>query len=273
MNEIINNQALINICSHYLKNDTPNYGDLNNIISFFMSGITCSMRFPGQLNTSLRKLAVNLTYFPDIHFFVPGYAPFLSKDNKHSNNVFELIQNFFWKKSNMLCDVDPRRGSYSTSALIFRGKLSIYEIDQHLITLRLNNLSYFVSLFPHCFNTSICNVVPKGFSIAASFLGNTTASRNLYQKIDDEFNLLFRKKAFLHYYLQEGMEEFEFSEAESYLNDFIAMCNLNYIYENHNDDESEETDDDEEEVSNEDENDNEDSGNEEESENGGISEN
>ena len=123
----------------------------------------------------------------------------------------------------MLCDVDPRRGSYSTSALIFRGKLSIYEIDQQLITLRLNNLSYFVSLFPHCFNTSICNVVPKGFYIAASFLGNTTASRNLYQKIDDEFNLLFRKKAFLHYYLQEGMEEFEFSEAESYLNDFIAM--------------------------------------------------
>ena len=77
----------------------------------------------------------------------------------------------------------------------------------------------------------------------------------------------------MHYYLQEGMEEFEFSEAESYLNDFIAMCNLNYIYENHNDDESEEIDDDEEEVSNEDENDNEDSGNEEESENDGISEN
>ena len=34
------------------------------------AGITCCLRFPGQLNSDLRKLAVNLIPFPRLHFFM-----------------------------------------------------------------------------------------------------------------------------------------------------------------------------------------------------------
>jgi hypothetical protein len=37
-----------------------------------MSGVTTSLRFPGQLNADLRKLAVNMVPFPRLHFFMPG---------------------------------------------------------------------------------------------------------------------------------------------------------------------------------------------------------
>jgi hypothetical protein len=37
----------------------PTYGDLNHLVSMVMSGTTCSLRFPGQLNADLRKLAVS----------------------------------------------------------------------------------------------------------------------------------------------------------------------------------------------------------------------
>merc|ERR1712149_27210 len=33
---------------------------LNQLVSAAMSGMTCCLRFPGQLNSDLRKLAVNL---------------------------------------------------------------------------------------------------------------------------------------------------------------------------------------------------------------------
>ena len=36
------------------------------------AGITCCLRFPGQLNSDLRKLAVNLIPFPRLHFFMVG---------------------------------------------------------------------------------------------------------------------------------------------------------------------------------------------------------
>jgi tubulin beta len=46
-----------------------------------MSGVTTCLRFPGQLNADLRKLAVNMVPFPRLHFFMPGFAPLTSRDN------------------------------------------------------------------------------------------------------------------------------------------------------------------------------------------------
>ena len=68
----IDNEALYDICFRVLKLATPTYGDLNHLVSATMSGVTTCLRFPGQLNADLRKLAVNMVPFPRLHFFVPG---------------------------------------------------------------------------------------------------------------------------------------------------------------------------------------------------------
>merc|ERR1712167_390781 len=52
-------KALYDICFRTLKLTTPTYGDLNHLVSAALSGVTCCLRFPGQLNSDLRKLAVN----------------------------------------------------------------------------------------------------------------------------------------------------------------------------------------------------------------------
>ncbi|OXB72211.1 UNVERIFIED_CONTAM: hypothetical protein H355_014952 [Colinus virginianus] len=72
--QVIDNEALYDICFRTLKLTTPTYGDLNHLVSAAMSGVTCSLRFPGQLNSDLRKLAVNLIPFPRLHFFLIGYT-------------------------------------------------------------------------------------------------------------------------------------------------------------------------------------------------------
>ena len=56
----IDNEALYDICMRTLKLSSPTYGDLNHLISAVMSGVTTCLRFPGQLNADLRKLAVNM---------------------------------------------------------------------------------------------------------------------------------------------------------------------------------------------------------------------
>ena len=45
-----------------------------------MSGTTSSLRFPGQLNSSLRKLSVNLVPFPRLHFFTTAFAPLVERN-------------------------------------------------------------------------------------------------------------------------------------------------------------------------------------------------
>lgn len=92
-----------------------------------MSGVTTCLRFPGQLNADLRKLAVNMVPFPRLHFFMPGFAPLTAKGSQQYRalTVPELTQQMFDAK-NMMTACDPRHGRYLTVATIFRGTLTIY---------------------------------------------------------------------------------------------------------------------------------------------------
>jgi tubulin beta len=47
MVSVIDNEALYDICFRTLKLTTPTFGDLNHLVAACMSGITCSLRFPG----------------------------------------------------------------------------------------------------------------------------------------------------------------------------------------------------------------------------------
>jgi Tubulin C-terminal domain len=91
-----------------------------------MSGVTTCLRFPGQLNADLRKLAVNMVPFPRLHFFMPGFAPLTAKGSQQYRalTVPELTQQMFDAK-NMMTACDPRHGRYLTVAAIFRGKRSV----------------------------------------------------------------------------------------------------------------------------------------------------
>ena len=56
------------------------------------------------------------------------------------------------------------------------------------------------------------------------FLANTTAMIDLWKRVAEQFTAMFRRKAFLHWYTGEGMDEIEFTEAEaeSNMNDLVS---------------------------------------------------
>ncbi|XP_038848065.1 tubulin beta-4 chain-like isoform X5 [Salvelinus namaycush] len=55
-----------------------------------------------------------------------------------------------------------------------------------------------------------------------TFIGNNTAIQELFKRLSEQFTAMFRRKAFLHWYTGEGMDEMEFTEAESNMNDLVS---------------------------------------------------
>ena len=78
----IDNEALYDICFSTLKLANPVYGDLNHLVSTVMSGVTGSLRYPGQLNSDLRKLTYNLVPYPRLHYMMIGFSPLTSRGSK-----------------------------------------------------------------------------------------------------------------------------------------------------------------------------------------------
>merc|ERR1719235_267181 len=219
----LDNEALYDICFRTLKLTNPTYSDLNHLIANAITGTTCSLRFPGQLNCDLRKLAVNLVPFPRLHFFLVGFAP-LTASNIQAYRVLtvpELTQQAFDAK-NMMCAADPRHGRYLTCANMFRGRMSTKEVDEQMLNVVNKNSSYFVEWIPNNVKASICDIPPKGLKMAVTFVGNSTATQEVWKRVAEQFTSMFRRKAFLHWYTGEGMDEMEFTEAESNLNDLVS---------------------------------------------------
>lgn len=71
---------------------------------------------------------------------------------------------------------------------------------------------YFVEWIPNNVKTAVCDIPPRGLKMSSTFVGNSTAIQELFKRIGEQFTAMFRRKAFLHWYTGEGMDEMEFTE-------------------------------------------------------------
>ncbi|KAJ2233323.1 Tubulin beta-4A chain [Coemansia sp. RSA 485] len=218
----LDNEALSNICIDVLKIKSPVHKDLNTLVAKVMSGVTTSLRFPGQLNADMRKLAVNMVPFPRLHFLMSGLAPLTSAATVGYRQITvpDLCQQMYGPQ-NMLVNCDPRHGRYLTCAAMFRGRVSVKECEDTVLAYADKHSSAFIEWIPNSTQIAVCDVPPAGMDIAATFLGNNTAIQESFRRIADQFSRIFRRKAFIHWFTDEGMDEMEFTEAESNINDLV----------------------------------------------------
>jgi tubulin beta len=116
-----------------------------------------------------------------------------------------------------------------------------------MLAIQTRNNAFFVEWIPHNVKTAVCDIPPRGLKMSATFIGNSTAIQELFKRITEQFNglnqphklfillllAMFRRKAFLHWYTGEGMEELEFTEVNFFLwnfDQFLSIFRLNPIW-------------------------------------------
>jgi len=254
---VVDNEALYNIMHNVLKQTTVEYSVLNELIAKVTCGITSSIRFPGMLNGDLRKLGVNLVPFPRLHFFLCSYAPLTSsQDSAHAQiNVKELTKQA-QSARNYYCNVKAVDGKMLAVSFQFRGKpakiegkkmsgLSSKDVDEAMKNLQnedSNSALQFVEWIPNNIKSGIVTVPPVDSVMSCTAIGNTTALKGIFQRLATQFGAMYKRKAFLHWYKGEGMDEMEFQEADKNVRDLITeyQDKEDAVYEEEGDEDEEE---------------------------------
>ena len=166
--------------------------------------------------------------FPRLHFFMPGFAPLASRQGQlfRSITVSELTQQMFDAK-NMMTACNPKNGKYLTVAVIFRGRMSMKEVDDQMLGVQNKNTADFVEWIPNNVKTAVCDIPPKGLKMSGTFIGNNTAIQSIFKRLVEQFTVMLKRMAFLHWYTADGMDEIAFYETESNINDLISEYQQN----------------------------------------------
>ena len=218
----LDNEALYDVCRRNLDIERPTYTNLNRLFAQVASSLTASLRFDGALNVDITEFQTNLVPYPRIHFMLTSYAPVISAEKAyHEQLSVAEITNSVFEPAGMMTKCDPRHGKYMACCLMYRGDVVPKDVNASVATIKTKRTIQFVDWCPTGFKCGINyqppTVVPGGdlarVMRAVCMVANTTAIAEALSRIDHKFDLMYAKRAFVHWYVGEGMEEGEFSEA------------------------------------------------------------
>merc|ERR1711959_876074 len=185
-----------------------------------ISSLTASLRFDGALNVDITEFQTNLVPYPRIHFMLTSFAPVISAEKAYQEQLSVAeITNSVFEPAAMMVKCDPRHGKYMACCMMYRGDVVPKDVNASVATIKTKRAIQFVDWSPTGFKCGINyqppTVVPGGdlakVMRAVCMISNSTAVAEVFSRIDHKFDLMYAKRAFVHWYVGEGMEEGEFS--------------------------------------------------------------
>jgi len=249
---VLDNEALYDICKKKLDINSPSYSSLNRIVAKVVSSMTAALRFDGELNVDLNEFQTNLVPFPRLHFMTTALAPITSsKKASHESKDARSITDECVQPPNFLVkvqDFDPVEDKYMAISLNYRGEIKSKVANSTVQWLKQQNKVSFVEWCPTGFKIGL-NAVPAAKTdnddMATSktncvMIGNNVSvSRVFNNRLVKKYDMMYSQRAYVHWYVGEGMEEGEFSEAREDLG-FLEKDYLDVVAEQASDEEEEE---------------------------------
>ena len=116
---------------------------------------------------------------------------------------------------------DPRHGKYMACCMMYRADVVPKDVNVSVATIKTKRTIQFVDCCPTGFKCGINyqppTIVPGGdlakVMRAVCMISNSTAIAEVFSRLDHKFDLMYTKRAFVHWFVGEVMEEGEFQEA------------------------------------------------------------
>ncbi|XP_044736094.1 tubulin alpha chain-like isoform X1 [Chrysoperla carnea] len=219
---IIDNEAVYDICANKFNVQQPTYTNLNRLIAQVVSASHSSLRYPNASPLSIDELQTNLVPYPRIHYPMISYSPLVggAKTGFEGFTIGQITNECFEPASQML-KVDARLGAYLSCCFIYQGDVNAGDINNCVNALKTNRNLHFIEWSPSGFKIAI-NPVPPMAVVGGDLgpvprslclLSNSSAIKTVWIRLLNKFDSMYKKRAFVHHYVGEGMEEGEFKNA------------------------------------------------------------
>merc|ERR1719221_2551 len=193
--------------------------------------MTAALRYDGELNVDMNEFQTNLVPFPRLHFMTTSLAPLVNSKRKErsSNNCWDLTEEVLDPASFLVkyLDFDPVEDKYMAISLNYRGKIKSKEANE---TVQKVKKAAKVEGDPM-----------EDAENTAVMIGNNIAVNRVFSdRLSKKYDMMYSQRAYVHWYVGEGMEEGEFSEAREDLG-FLEKDYLDVITEQASDEENSES--------------------------------
>jgi len=220
-NIVIDNETLYHEAEQLIKNrkDDITFADINAHISLILSGCTQQNRYPG--GADLKHLITNLIPFAGadyLHVYLAGcnekfeYGSELSHIAPLTNHLFD--------GNSASCVMNLDEGEYMCAAILYRGEnISPRDIFECLYKVKADKRLKFASWAPCPTKSSLIQIKPviaptsrfQLNSMSVVKVANHTSMKSVIQRYLTNFDALYKKKSFVHWY--KDMEDQQFLEA------------------------------------------------------------
>ncbi|THD23066.1 Tubulin alpha-A chain [Fasciola hepatica] len=232
---LTDNEAMLNVVEDTLKLPhagfvIPNRVIANAVTTQFLSH---RYRFIGQQHAHVNELLINLIPYPRIHFPMMAFAPFYIPSSEHFEKctATDLVRSVF-EDTNQLLSVSAVRRAYISCALLFRGAISPIEAINAITTMKADrmNRARFVDWCPTGFKLGVNAAPPVQANLhntvtakhlSLTMIAGNLAIRDVWTGIGRRFDQLYQKRAYVHWYVAEGMEEGEFALAREVIQQLV----------------------------------------------------
>jgi tubulin alpha len=220
---LVDNSALSRICSSKLDYQMPSYFDTNHLLSYVASSITKPHSLLNQQSdcSSFAQLHDILVPFSRAHFAVPSYAPIISDQNHWGYDLsFKGTTKAGFHSDNAMLKCGINEGKYIGRVGFYRSpELSWEEVNQAYEDVKNDQRIQWVDSSRNgvCWGVDYHSPIDDRFMRKSEqslcVLSSTTAIGNAWKRVGRKFDLMYARKAYVHWYVEEGMEETLFEEA------------------------------------------------------------
>jgi tubulin alpha len=208
---MVDNEALYDLSMMRRGIEKPGYADLNEMVAQMVM----------SMDVSLQEYYTNLVPYPRIHYMTAAYAP-MTENIFATPSPYEMTRDVL-NLQNRMVKVYGNPGKWISAYVMYRGGITSREVNEALTRYReKKHVLPFVDWSPLGMK---CGLRPEDKQRGVGLLVNDTVIKEFIARNNKKFDIMWDKGAFMHWYLQEGLEISEFMEAR----ENMAALEMDYL--------------------------------------------